>query len=102
MLLFLGKYSYGVYVLHIPVLWFMESLGLQTGLFPRLWGSSLPGVLVFCVIGGGLSVLCAMASYHLWEAPFLRLKRYLPYRRPADDRHEDETAEPRTRPATVT
>jgi peptidoglycan/LPS O-acetylase OafA/YrhL len=100
-LVFLGKYSYGLYVLHIPVIWFLESNGLQTGLFPRLWGSSLPGVLVFCVIGGGLSVLCAMASYHLWEARFLRLKRYLPYRRPANDRHKTELAEPRIRPATV-
>ncbi len=100
-LVFLGKYSYGLYVLHIPVIWFLESHGLQTGLFPRLWGSSLPGVLVFCVIGGGLSVLCAMASYHLWEARFLRLKRYLPYRRPANDRHKTELAEPRVQSAPV-
>ena len=100
-LVFLGQYSYGLYVYHVSIIWFLKSHGLQADLFPRLWGSSLPGVLVFCVIGGSLSVLCAMASYHLWEARFLRLKRYLPYQRPDDDRHEDERAEPRTRPTTV-
>jgi peptidoglycan/LPS O-acetylase OafA/YrhL len=75
------------------VIWFLESIvGLQTDIFPRLWGSSLPGALVFCIVGGGLSVLCAMASYHLWEAPFLRLKRYLPYRATGADNTKAEQA----------
>jgi peptidoglycan/LPS O-acetylase OafA/YrhL len=92
-LVFMGKYSYGLYVLHVPVIWFLESIvGLQTDIFPRLWGSSLPGALVFCIVGGGLSVLCAMASYHLWEAPFLRLKRYLPYRATGADNTKAEQA----------
>jgi peptidoglycan/LPS O-acetylase OafA/YrhL len=97
-LIFLGKYSYGLYVLHMPVISILEANGLQATLFPRVLGSSLPGVLVFCVIGGIVSVLCAMASYHFWEARFLRLKRYLPYRKsPEDQREEDRSAIPETR-----
>jgi peptidoglycan/LPS O-acetylase OafA/YrhL len=94
----MGKYSYGLYVLHVPVIWFLGTkIGLQTDFFPRLWGSSLPGAFVFCMIGGGISVLCAMASYHLYEAPFLRLKQYLPYRTTGADHTEAEQAVPKAR-----
>jgi peptidoglycan/LPS O-acetylase OafA/YrhL len=96
-LAFLGKYSYGIYVFHVPVIWALESNGLQAGLFPRQWGSSLPGVLVFSIFGGGISVLCALASYHLWEVRFLRLKRYLPYPRPGSNHIEAVQAKPKVR-----
>ena len=79
-LTFFGKYSYGLYVLHVPVIAFLYSSGFQAELFPRILGSSLPGVFAFSVIGGALSVLFAILSYHFWEARFLRLKRYFPYR----------------------
>jgi len=79
-LVFLGKYSYGLYVLHVPIILFLHDAGLQASQFPRLLGSSLPGVAVFSAAGGLLSLVCAVLIYHAWEAPFLRLKRYLPYR----------------------
>ena len=93
-LVFAGKYSYGLYVLHIPAIWVVERTGLQADMVPRLWGSSLPGVFVFCMVAGGLSFLCAMASFHWWESPFLRLKRYLPYWKPRSDRDEAVKAKP--------
>jgi peptidoglycan/LPS O-acetylase OafA/YrhL len=79
-LVFLGKYSYGLYVVHVPIILFLHDAGLRATQFPRLFGSSLPGVFVFCALGGLLSVACAVVVYHLWEEPFLRLKRHLPYR----------------------
>jgi peptidoglycan/LPS O-acetylase OafA/YrhL len=79
-LVFLGKYSYGLYVVHVPIILFLNDAGLQAWQFPRLLGSTLPGVAAFCAIGGLLSLACAILVYHAWEAPFLRLKRHLPYR----------------------
>jgi peptidoglycan/LPS O-acetylase OafA/YrhL len=93
-LVFLGKYSYGLYVFHVPVIWALKSAGLHADLIPRLWGSSLPGALVFCIVGGGISVFCALASYHLWEVRFLRLKRYLPYRSADTDHARAQQAKP--------
>lgn len=75
----LGKYSYGLYVIHAPVIWFLQQGGLRADNFPRFLGSTMPGVIVFSLIGITISVVLAMASYHYWELPFLRLKRYLPY-----------------------
>ena len=85
-LVFLGKYSYGLYVVHVPIILFLHDAGLRATQFPRLFGSSLPGVVVFSAVGGLLSLAVAVAIYHAWEAPFLRLKRYLPYRREAPPR----------------
>jgi peptidoglycan/LPS O-acetylase OafA/YrhL len=76
---YLGKYSYGLYVVHVPVILFLSDAGLRASQFPRLLGSTLPGVAAFSAIAGLLSLACAVLVYHAWEAPFLRLKRYLPY-----------------------
>lgn len=84
-LTWLGRYSYGLYVFHVPIILFFKDSGFQAEQFPRLWGSSLPGVGVFCAIGALLSIACAVASFHLWETPFLRLKRYFRY----EDRQTD-------------
>ena len=79
-MVFFGKYSYGLYVVHVPIVLFLRDAGLSATDFPRLLGSTLPGVIVFSAVGGLLSVACAVVVYHVWEEPFLRLKRYLPYR----------------------
>jgi len=77
---FFGTYSYGLYVLHQPImLWFTEQ-GLQAGNFPLLLGSKLPGAMVYAVVTVGLSIVFALASWYLWERPFLRMKRFLPYK----------------------
>jgi peptidoglycan/LPS O-acetylase OafA/YrhL len=76
----LGQYSYGLYVFHQPITMFLRDAGWQAGMLPSLWGSQLPGLAAFGAMVCIASALCAVASWHLWEAPFLRLKRYLPYR----------------------
>jgi len=77
---FFGKYSYGLYVVHVPIVFFMGDFGFRAESLPRLGQSTLPGILAFVAVATTLSIACALASYQLWEARFLRLKKYLPYR----------------------
>ena len=81
----LGKYSYGIYVLHILVvqasgaLW-DRLLGttIRIYLTPRLHSRPL-AVLVEFAINCVLVFLAAYASYNLYEVHLLRLKRYFGY-----------------------
>jgi peptidoglycan/LPS O-acetylase OafA/YrhL len=69
----LGAYSYGVYILHLPIMyqsyhWFFQH-------FPN---SSTPGPfarLLFLIFTGGLSFILARITWVAIEAPFLRLKQ---------------------------
>ena len=67
-----GKYSYAIYLFHSPVM----------DLLRPLRGSSdavLPSVLLAAGVATG-SLAAAFVSWHVWEAPFLGLKRYFPSR----------------------
>jgi peptidoglycan/LPS O-acetylase OafA/YrhL len=81
-LVFLGRYSYGLYVVHVPIILFVASAGLDARSLPAWSGSLLPGLLLFGLVASGLSIACAVVLYHAWEEPFLRLKQHLPYRVP--------------------
>lgn len=73
-----GKYSYGIYILHIPVLlWLQKRFPM-----PELAAAhgDLPAQLIYWVVGFGGSFLLALISWHLMEKWFLRLKRVLPSR----------------------
>lgn len=80
----LGRYAYGLYVYH----WIVWTLVLPV-LFRRGWIGPTPedapgrGTVVTLVAGPAVSIVCAVASYHLFEAPFLRLKRFFPSASPA-------------------
>ena len=71
-----GKYSYGLYVIHYPLLGAVNYKfgGRLDGL---TWGAShLPGVVVRILVVIPLSYGLAWCSYHLYEKRFLGLKRY--------------------------
>ncbi len=80
---FLGKYSYGLYVLHLILLAYIEhplhdslrSMNVNKGL----------AVVIVGVICFASSIAAAVLSYQLYERHFLRLKRFFDYRphRPA-------------------
>lgn len=74
-----GLYSYGMYVLHVPL---RDIIGLP---LLRAWGledhASLAVSLAFILIGTVASFLVAAASYHFFELHFLRLKRHFVPRR---------------------
>lgn len=69
-MMLLGRYSYGIYIWHWPV---------QRCLLLYLDGQLQP--VAFVSLGVALSVGLGVASYHLLEAPFLRLKRVVAYDR---------------------
>lgn len=75
-----GKYSDGVYLFHLPVRALVRDLGLRPSRFPTLWGSQLPGQLVFYVVAGSLAFAAAWVSWHCYEVHWLRLKKYFAYR----------------------
>jgi peptidoglycan/LPS O-acetylase OafA/YrhL len=76
----LGKYSYGIYVIHLPllpVLYVIEKRLLR--LLPWSPRSELAELLVFDVFGMACVVLIAILSWHLFEKRFLKLKTHFDY-----------------------
>lgn len=66
-----GKYSYAIYVLHMPI-----QLTMGAAILPWLRSSTTLYPLIYPVLIAALSYLAAFASYHLYEKHFLKLKRY--------------------------
>jgi peptidoglycan/LPS O-acetylase OafA/YrhL len=65
-----GKYSYGLYMLHVPVAGVMHQQHLL------LASTSRRTDLMNLVLQLAVSFLVAVTSYHLFEKHFLRLKRF--------------------------
>jgi peptidoglycan/LPS O-acetylase OafA/YrhL len=76
---FFGRYSYGLYVIHVPILFFHLEGFLPLAVIPTVFGSLLLKKLVFIACATGVSVALAMTSWHLYEKQFLKLKRFFPY-----------------------
>ena len=62
-----GKISYGIYVLHVPVLIFLHARAEQ-------FENSLP-LWIWVIINSVVVYVAAFLSYHLYEKRFLLLKR---------------------------
>ena len=74
-----GKYSYGIYVIH----GILEPWLARTFEFKARWGGSIPGLICVCAYyfaATGVTFLLAYAVYHLYEKPFLNLKKYFEYK----------------------
>jgi peptidoglycan/LPS O-acetylase OafA/YrhL len=87
---FWGKYSYGVYVMHWPLLKLVQPAY-------KRWiehGVHIVDAVSFFVLGILASLALACISYHGFEVFFLRLKRYFAYARHGDraDGPEEEAA----------
>jgi peptidoglycan/LPS O-acetylase OafA/YrhL len=65
-----GKYSYGLYVYHWPLCAAARRVFVA---------SSLLQALGFATVVGALTVAVAVLSWHVWERPWLSLKRFMPY-----------------------
>jgi peptidoglycan/LPS O-acetylase OafA/YrhL len=75
---FLGKYSYGLYVLHLILLAYFEQ-PLRDWLRQMNVGKGL-SIVIVGVVGFAVSIAAAVLSYQLYERHFLRLKRFFDYR----------------------
>jgi peptidoglycan/LPS O-acetylase OafA/YrhL len=73
-----GKYSYGLYLLHYPLLWALDDKLGRVFSDPGLViaGSRLPGVLLRSAVGVPLAFGIAWASYRWYERRFLALKQH--------------------------
>jgi peptidoglycan/LPS O-acetylase OafA/YrhL len=75
----LGKYSYGIYVLHYPIVILL--LMARENLAPRFPLAEKSGLflLLSLIFGFGLSYLAALASWFLLEKRALKLKNLFNY-----------------------
>jgi peptidoglycan/LPS O-acetylase OafA/YrhL len=74
LMVFLGTYSYGLYVYHHFISYYLSSNRTDLELAPWL-GSHLAAVALQAALGISASVAVAYLSYELFEKRFLRLKR---------------------------
>lgn len=81
-LIALGRYSYGIYVLHHFLIAPIKQL-LPWSLLTRLTGSYLAAIVLHALAAILVSHAVAWVVYHLFEVRFLRLKRYFTYPTPA-------------------
>ena len=75
-----GRYSYALYLFHLPIGVCLRESVLRPGRIPALLGSHLPGQLLFYAAGIGLSLAAALVSWRFYESPLLGLKRFFPTR----------------------
>jgi peptidoglycan/LPS O-acetylase OafA/YrhL len=73
-----GRYSYALYLFHLPLRALVRDTLYGPSQFPTLWGSQLPGQLLFYPLAISLTLVAALTSWYLLEKPFLSLKRYFP------------------------
>lgn len=70
---FLGKYSYGLYVFHAMVTYYMMTRHTLTWVKTFI-PNHLAAVLIQAAVGIALSIAAALLSFHLFEKRFLTLK----------------------------
>jgi len=70
-----GKYSFAIYLVHMPLSALVRDTLYHPHQFLTLWGSKLPGQLLFYIGTTLLVFIIAFASWHLWEKHFLKLKK---------------------------
>lgn len=63
---YLGRTSYSLYLIHMPVIGFVTLAGAQ------LWGGSTAAAVVWLLVAAVVSVLSAEVLYRLVEAPAIR------------------------------
>ena len=79
----LGKYSYAMYLFHLPIRAYVRDRLYKPEEFLSIGGSALAGQLIFYAVSIGLTFAAAALSWHLYEKRFLALKRFFPYHAPA-------------------
>jgi peptidoglycan/LPS O-acetylase OafA/YrhL len=76
----LGKYSYGIYIIHLPAMMLLQHLHVVTQ-FEQLYSGPFWKLLVV-VMTVAFALGLAFLSFSLYESRFLRLKRFFRYEFP--------------------
>jgi peptidoglycan/LPS O-acetylase OafA/YrhL len=74
----LGRYSYGMYVLHVPIQSIIAKRFFPHGA-PVIGGWQLPGWCLLVAATTAVTFAAAFVSWNLYEKHWLALKRYFPY-----------------------
>jgi peptidoglycan/LPS O-acetylase OafA/YrhL len=74
-----GKYSYCMYLIHLPVSRVVQELVMGADEFPVVLGAMWPAQLAFYALATAPTFGLAWVSWHGFEAPILRLKSRFPY-----------------------
>jgi peptidoglycan/LPS O-acetylase OafA/YrhL len=80
----MGRYSYGLYVFHVPLFGLLRRRGITISSFEAVLGSHAAGHIAYVLGAGGAALLMAMVSWHLFESQILKWKSKFPYRPAAD------------------
>jgi len=75
---FYGRYSYALYVVHVPIMTVLWHVGVTPDNL-SLGGSDLVGEILYVVAIAPIATLAAVMSWHLLEKHFLKLKRNFEY-----------------------
>jgi peptidoglycan/LPS O-acetylase OafA/YrhL len=81
-LTWMGKYSYGIYIIHLPVVLLLAWGVDWEGGFSTFGGLQLPSVVLFSLVAGAVSMAFAWLSWNLFESRFLKLKDRFVYSAP--------------------
>ena len=92
----IGRYSYGLYVIHVPMIPVLYLLGLTPATVGAHIGT-FAGLVAYSVIATSASFALAWLSWHIYEKRFLYFKRYFVY----DNRVERQTPREILRGVTV-
>lgn len=71
-----GKYSYAMYLFHLPVRGLVRDLIMPIDRWSSYPGGQLTAQLLFYALSLGLTYFLAAVCFHTFEQQFLRLKRY--------------------------
>ena len=74
-----GKYSYALYLVHLPVQRVVEEFVLSGEEFPLVLGAVWPAQAAFYALATAPSFAIAWLSWRFFEAPILKLKARFPY-----------------------
>jgi peptidoglycan/LPS O-acetylase OafA/YrhL len=75
----LGKYSYGIYVLHLILFTYLDE-PLRSFIHTHITPNNGVDIVINGLLIFSISITAAYLSYNLYEKPFLRLKRFFDYR----------------------
>jgi peptidoglycan/LPS O-acetylase OafA/YrhL len=73
---FFGRYSYAIYVIHLPVDTAARAWGLHVKSIAEKIGAVTPVLLIYSALAGAVTVGLALLSWNLLEKRFLALKRH--------------------------
>lgn len=75
-----GKYSYAMYLFHLPLRALVRDSVLTNKLLPTVGGTQVPAQVAFTVVCIAITYAAAWLSWNLYEKHWLALKRYFDYK----------------------